>query len=296
MKKRITALLLAALIVLPLLASCSAAPGMAKNESYDAAPAEYESIAGKPAEQSPGETAQQKLIKRYSVSAETKAFDEALALIDSTVSELCGYYEKRTENSAYGRYDTRMLNAVIRIPEDKAESFLSGVKGAANVKSFTKTAENVTEAYIDAEARLQALEAEREGLLNMISSVDSAKEYDFWLTLHRELSDNEQDIAALKAKLRNYDNLVSYATFELELTEVKEYTEPEKEKYGARLSSAFTESWESFAENFKDFTVSFVRAVPTLLTLTVVSVVIFLCIFLPIHAARIRRRKENKDK
>lgn len=302
MKKKILLIALAAILALPILASCAAKSGRsaeADNYSYYSdvgeAPAEYDGLTDKQAEQESAPS-QQKLIKRYNVSAETKVFDETLTLIDKTVSDLGGYFEKRTENNAYGKYDARMLSAMIRIPEDKAESFLTGIKGAANVKSFTKTADNVTEAYVDAEARLQTLEAEREGLLNMISSVDSATQYDFWLTLHHELSDKEQDIAALKARLRSYDNLVSYATFNLDLTEVKEYTEPEKEKYGSRISAAFTESWERFGEGFKDFTVSFVRAIPTLLTLAVISTVIFLCIFLPVRASVKKRRKAQNNK
>lgn len=296
MKKRIAFALIIASAVVFVLTACSAKNGATKDYAYEEEPAEYNGITDMSQGKSEGEAPAQKLIKRYRLSAETKEYEKTLELIDGAVSDLGGYFEKRAENNSYGRYDARLLTAVIRIPEDKAESFLSGIKGISNVKSFTKTAENVTEAYIDAEARLQSLEAEREGLLNMISSVDSAKEYDFWLTLHREISDKEQDIASLKARLRNYDNLVSYATFELDLTEVKEYTEPEKEQFGTRISTAFTASWKRFAENFKDFAVSLVSAMPTLLTFTVISVVIFLCVFLPIRGARIRRRKSQNDK
>lgn len=295
MKKRITVILLAAVTALFVLTSCAANGGAMKNDAYNEAPAERSGVSDMSmSSEQKGEASSQKLIKRYSVSAEAKEYDEALSMIDKAVSDAGGYFEKRAETNAYGKRDVRVLSAIIRIPEDKSEGFLTGVRGALNVRSYTKTADNVTEAYIDTEARLQTLEAEREGLLNMISSVDSAKEYDFWLTLHRELSDKEQDIAALKAKLRSYDNLVSYATFELDLTEVKEYTEPEKEKFGARLGTAFKESWQSFADNAQDFTVWFVRALPGLLTFAVISVAIFLCIFLPIRAGRAKRRKAQK--
>ncbi|MBR6922456.1 MAG: DUF4349 domain-containing protein, partial [Clostridia bacterium] len=149
--KKILVLVLAAVIALPVLASC-AKSGMSASDSYSnysdsdisEAPMEYDGVTDKSTEQK-SDAPQQKLIKRYKVSAETKAFEQTLALIDQTVSELGGYFEKRTENNAYGRYNSRVLNAVIRIPEEQAESFLSGIKGAANVKSFTKTAENVTE-------------------------------------------------------------------------------------------------------------------------------------------------------
>lgn len=291
-KRVMIAVILAALTTLAVLTSCSAKNGLAASSDnyYSDASEDNESIAVNPGEKSTA-PANQKLIKRYNVSAEAKEYDEALKMIDKAVTDAGGYFEKRAETNAYGKRDVRVLSAIIRIPEDKSEGFLTGVRGALNVRSYTKTADNVTEAYIDTEARLQTLEAEREGLLNMISSVDSAKDYDFWLTLHHELSDKEQDIAALRARLKSYDNLVSYSTFELDLTEVKEYTEPEKEAYGSRLGTAFKESWENFAENFKDFTVVLVRALPALLTFAVISTVIFLCIFLPVRAGIKKRRK-----
>lgn len=295
MKKRIITAALAALIAAAALTSCSA-----RGSSADIGEA-YNKISGEAPAESDGfqlasgseqkSVADQKLIVRYTVAAEAKEYDNALSYLDKAVSEAGGYFEKRNEKSAYGKRDVRTLTAVIRIPADKADGFLTGVKGAVNVNSFSKTAENVTEAYIDAEARLQTLEAEREGLLNMISSVDSAAQYDFWYKLHEAISEKEQDIAALKARLRNYDSLVSYSTFELNLIEVKEYTEPEKETFGSRLKTAFIGSWVGFAEGFKDFAVGFVQAFPGLLTFAVISTVIFLSIFLPIRAARKKRAK-----
>ena len=217
-----------------------------------------------------------------------------MTALDKAVSDAGGFFELRVQTNIYS-YDTRRLTATVRIPSEKSGEFLNSLRGIANVTSFEKAAEDVTAAYIDIEARLQTLEAEREGLLNMISSVDSAEQYDFWYKLHEAISEKEQDIAAYKAQLKNYDDLSSYSTFSLNLIEVKEYTEPEKEGYGTRLGNAFKESWEKFGENFKDFTVSFVRGFPGILTFAVISSAIFLAVFLPIRAAKRRRRKaQNK--
>ena len=155
--------------------------------------------------------------------------------------------------------------------------------------SAAQTTAALTEEIKNAGFTPMVYQNKRTSLLKL--DLPALKDYDFWLTLHHELSDKEQDIAALRARLKSYDNLVSYSTFELDLTEVKEYTEPEKEAYGSRLGTAFKESWENFAENFKDFTVGLVRALPALLTFAVISTVIFLCIFLPVRAGIKKRRK-----
>ena len=290
--KKIVIITLALIIAVSAFASCSA-----KNNSgvsYDIAPSEGQYEPYPEADKTDGKTGERKLIKRYSVTSETKKYDDTAKKLDKAVSDYGGYFERRAETNIYS-YDTRRLTATVRIPSDKSDEFLIVLRDISNVTSFEKAAEDVTGTYIDIEARLQTLEAEREGLLNMISSVDSAEQYDFWYKLHEAISEKEQDIAAYRAQLKNYDDLSSYSTFTINLTEVKEYTEPEKEGYGTRLGNAFKESWEKFAENFKDFTVSFVRGFPGLLTFTVISVAVFLAVFLPVRAS-IRRRRKTQNK
>ena len=287
--KKIVFAILASLIVLSVFTSCAAK----SNQGYvsDARAAENGYDYEYPAEETgTDKNSDKKLIKRYSVTTETKEYDNTAAALNGAVSDFGGYFERFSESNARNNGERR-LNATVRIPAAASDEFLSKLREISNVTSFEKNAEDVTGAYVDIEARLQTLEAEREGLLNMISSVDSASQYDFWYKLHETISEKEQDIAAYKAQLKNYDDLSSYSTFTIYMTEVKEYTEPEKEDYGVRVRNAFTESWERFAESFKDFTVSFIRAFPRLLTFAVVTCVIFVCVFFPIRAARKRRNK-----
>ena len=288
--KKTVIIILSALLVLLVFTSCAAKSGPSVN--YDAAAEPGYDV--NPSEEKSATENGRKLIKRYTVYAETKEYEETASLLDRAVADAGGYFEKRSETSARADGEKR-LTATVRIPADKTEEFLSGIRGISNVTSFEKSAEDVTGAYVDIEARLQTLEAEREGLLNMISSVDSASQYDFWYKLHEAISQKEQDIASYRAQLNKYDELSSYSTFTLYLNEVKIYTEPEKEGFGVRLKDAFVESWESFAEGFKDFSVAFVRAFPSLLTFAVISSVIFLAVFLPIRASVKRKRKaQNK--
>ncbi len=290
--KKTVLILICVLLGVSVLASCSAKGGAIADSARSDSDYGY-GVPEQSAENPAGENSTKKLIKRYNVSAETKEYDKTSSLLDQAVNEAGGYFERRSEIKATAN-GARRLTATVRVPADKADGFLNDIRGISNVTSFEKSAEDVTSAYIDIEARLQTLEAEREGLLKMISSVDSAEQYEFWYKLHNAISEKEQDIAAYKAQLKNYDELASYSTLTLNLNEVKEYTEPEKEGFDVRLKKAFTESWEKFAEGFKDFTVFFVRSFPALLTFAVISGIIFLAIFLPIRVSRKRGKKANK--
>ena len=294
MKKYVSIIIAVLIAAAVLLCSCSQA-GNAYSDSMpgNAAESYYDSFASEsPNSANEGKT-EQKLIKSYKVQAESKEYDKAVSFLDNAVSEAGGYYENRREHSSG---NVRYLTAVVRVPADKAEGFAEGLRGAANVTDMYKTAQNVTEAYIDTEARLESLEAERQSLINMMASLDKASEFDFWYKLQTRISETEQEIASLKAKIKNYDNLVSYATLDITLYEVKEFTESEDDPFVKRISDAFRQSWKSFGDGCKDFAVFFVRAFPTLLTLSVIGLVIFLAIFLPIRAASKRKRKAGQAK
>ena len=151
---------------------------------------------------------------------------------------------------------------------------MSGLGSIMNVTSSSSSAENVTEAYYDAAARLDTLKAERESLQKMMASIDTAVQYDFWLTLQKRLSETEQDIAALEARLRTYDNRVSYSTVTINLREVLELTPAESPTFGSRISKAFASSWQSFGEFWQDVAVFIVSALPAIITLAVIVLVI----------------------
>ena len=292
MKKYVSIIIAVLIAAAMLLCSCSQS-GAAHNDAVEAPSDSYsDSFATEHASEAEAKTGQ-KLIKSYKVQAESKEYDKAVSFLDNAVSEAGGYYENRREHSSG---NVRYLTAVVRVPAEKAENFAEGLRGAANVTDMYKTAQNVTEAYIDTEARLESLEAERQSLINMMASLDKASEFDFWYKLQTRISETEPEIAALKAKIKNYDNLVSYATLDITLHEVKEFTESEDDPFIKRISDAFRQSWKSFGDGCKDFAVFFVRAFPTLLTISVIGLVIFLAIFLPLRASARRKRKAGQAK
>ena len=198
------------------------------------------------------------------------------AALSDAISAVGGYIESQGSTGiSYGSgRSSRRLTATVRVPADKYEDFVSGLGSIMNVTSSSSSAENVTEAYYDAAARLETLKAERESLQKMMASIDTAVQYDFWLTLQKRLSETEQDIAALEARLRTYDNRVSYSTVTINLREVLELTPAESPTFGSRISKAFSSSWQSFGEFWQDVAVFIVSALPAIITLAVIVLVI----------------------
>ncbi len=223
------------------------------------------------------ENTDQKIIHTCTVEGETKQFDSAAAALSDAISSAGGYIESQqaTGTSYNGSgHSSRHLTAVVRVPVDQYDSFVSGLGNIMNVTKSSSNAQNITEPYYDAEARLKTLKAEHESLQKMMASIDTAVQFDFWLTLQKRLSETEQDIAALEAKLRGYDNKVSYSTVTIALREVVELTVAQEPTFGNRVSKAFTSSWENFGEFWQNVAVFIVSVLPVIVTIAVMVIVI----------------------
>lgn len=222
----------------------------------------------------------QKLIRTCAIDAETRDFDAASAALGERISQFGGYIESQSSTgSSYGsRSGSRRLMVVVRIPAEKFGDFIFELGSIMNVTSSSSNVENVTETYYDAEARLATLKAERESLQKMMASIDNAREYDFWLTMQKRLSEVEQDIASLEARLRSIDNRVTYATVTLTLREVVEFTPSAKPSFGERISKAFSSSWKNFAQFWQDFAVFTVSLLPAITVFAVIVAVIIIIV------------------
>ncbi len=295
------AIVLTALLIIPLFASCSGGAsndsylppaGMDKNESADGGVsfAPDQNIAGKPTEETV-----RKIIRTFEVVGETKEYDNALSAINSSITAHGGYIsESRVTGASYnynGTKYSRRAYLVIKIPAENADAFISQIGGSLNVTSSSSSQQDVSEAYYSIEARMKTLETERESLLAMMASIDTAKDYDFWYTLQKKISETEQQIAEYQAILRTYDGQVAYSTVNLTLEEVIEFTELENEEptFFERIGDAFIESWTAFGEGCMDFAVFIVYALPTLLVLAIIPVALIIII-------KVSTKKKNKKK
>ena len=299
------ALILSALFIIPLFGSCAASDGgyAADNMSPEMDYSKGEDYNGGVSYAPDGSitadntaTANRKIIRTFTVYGETKTYDAAIAELNTSIAAFNGYIsESRVTGASYNYYTTRGRSAyfVIKIPAENLDAFISQIGDTLNVTSSASTQQDISEAYYSIEARMKTLETERESLLQMMASINTAQDYDFWYTLQKKISETEQQIAEYQAILKSYDGQVSYSTVNLTIDEVVEYT-PTKEEdpsFGKRIAEAFVESWKDFGVGFMDFTVFMVRAIPTLLIFPGIPVVIII-----VAVAVNRKKKKNKKK
>ncbi len=316
-KTRFIVCILALVLIAGIFASCSAhsEKDKAANDGYYGGDANNSPSTGAPADKenyydstvfpespdnvsSPDTT---KIIKTMTIEAQTKEYDKAINDIKAILNANGGYVENSSvSGNDYYRNGARYASFTFRIPADKLDAFRASIEGTLNVTKLSENVQNVGQQYVDIEARLETLKAERDGLRKIIQSLNTSSQYDYWYKMTQRLSELEQQIAIYEAQLRSLDSNIAYSTCNLYLSEVVEYTVPavKPETFGERFSAAFKDSWKDFGNGCQDFAIDLISAIPTLLVLAVVfgSVAIIVLISVKSSAKRHQRRIQNSNK
>ncbi|MFA6948971.1 MAG: DUF4349 domain-containing protein [Eubacteriales bacterium] len=240
-------------------------------------------------------TSQRKIVRSVDLSLETKQFDDAVSALTSKVNALGGYTENSdiagTSIDMYA--NERFASFTFRIPSDTLDLFITDVGGLCNIVSKSENASDITDTYYDTQARLDSLLTQEKRLLEML---DGASDLEYMLKLEDKLSEVRYQIESYYSTLNRYDSYVSLSTVSINLSEVLEY-QPATVKpatFGERISKAFTESWSDFADGCRNFAVSFVYAVPTLIVLAFIALLAALIIAFCVRSTKKRREKTRK--
>lgn len=227
-----------------------------------------------------------KLIQTVRIDAETEALDELLRQLDGKIAELGGYVENREvyNGSTYSQRRYRSASMTIRIPAEQVDSFVEHVDGTSNIVSSNESIEDITLQYVDTDSRVKALETEQERLLALL---EQAKSLDEILEIEDRLTDVRYELERYASQLRTYDNLVSYATVHLNISEVQEYTPVEEETLWQRISGGFMSSLKGIADGAVELLVWVLVNSPYLVLCGAVAVAVILLI---------RKRRKPKAK
>ena len=221
---------------------------------------------------------QRKIIRTVKLTCETKAYDQAISAIMTTLSAHGGYVEA---SSATGSgYDGekgagRHATYTFRIPAEQLDAFLEALRIDEGIRILSQnaTSNEITATYYDTVSRLETLNAEKASLTAMLEGFTDYKDISAMLQVQERLYNVIEEIEALQTRLNLYDGQVAMSTVYLTLDEVITYTAPVEEDptFGERIARAFTKSWADFGQGCQDFAVWFVEAFPTLLVLAFIG-------------------------
>ncbi len=235
-----------------------------------------------------------KLIQTANMQVETEDLDTVLQQVESRVAQLGGYIESSNvqNGSAYSGRRYRYAYLTVRVPAKDLDVFVDQVGEVSNIVSSAKTVEDVTLNYVATESRMKALQTEEARLLELLAQAETMEDL---LTVEARLTDVRTELEQVTTALRVFDNQVDYATIELNIEEVKEYTETtEPETVWQRISQGFTKSLKGVGNFLKELFVFIIVASPYLVLIAAIVLIVVFTIRFFVRRKRNKRAKERK--
>lgn len=229
----------------------------------------------------PEASSARKIIYTSQLDVETRDFDSSHTLLRSTATELGGYLESST---CYGSAENgdRCTDDTYRIPAAHYQEFLNSVGDIGSITYRSEQTEDITSRYVDVQARIDSLEAQRTRLQQLRDQADTLEDL---LTIESQLSEVQYQLESYTAQRTLYDDQVDYCTVTVSLSEVQAYTPVNT--FSSRLSSAFGESLHGFVRFWQDLAILLVYALPYLAVLAVLAVLLIFA------AKRLPRKKHT---
>lgn len=278
---RRTAFWLTLLLLLSLaLYGCGAGGGARKSESTmdkaSGAPAAAPQAPEGKSDQSTGTGAgapavERKIIQNAQLDVKVKEADEAIATIGQSVRASGGYVqETRVEGT---RQNGRRVNMTVRVPAGAYGSLLELVAGLGEVTNRREWINDVTEEYLDLDARIRTKETHLEQLRRLYAQGGTIKEL---MELESEIARVTAELESIKGRFNFLSNQVAYSTITLGLYEpgVPTPIKPPATVW-ERMQHGFISSWNGVVNFTAELAIFVVSAIPALIYLAVVGLIVW---------------------
>ncbi len=183
-------------------------------------------------EQQSGEQTERLIIRNANLTVVSDSPTEQVAIIQGITQTLGGFI---VSSSSYGSGDHASTDLTIRVPADGFEQAMKQFRGLGEVDSETISGQDVTEEFVDIQARLKvqrSLEGRYIGLLAESNTIADT------LAVENELARVRQEIERMEGRTKYLRDQASMATIQLHMR-------PE----ATASNSAFSEIGEAFEDS-----------------------------------------------
>ena len=149
------------------------------------------------------------LIWRARLSLEVANVSNAVASVTDIAEQSGGYVENQSDSGAeYG-------SVTLRVPVDSLKPAMASLESIGKVTSRRVSSEDVTEQYVDIDARLKTMVALRDRLRALLEKAQNVKDI---LAIEKELGRVQADIDSMQARLKALKGKVDFASVSVSIT------------------------------------------------------------------------------
>jgi hypothetical protein len=139
------------------------------------------------------------------------------------------------------RLSNRTARWTVRVPSERLEPFLAEARSWGVVLSSRATAEDVTEQFIDVEARQKAKRLEEERLLKLLE--EGTGSLADVLAVEQQLQRVREEIERTEGRLRYLEHATTFATVHIDARELVGVSWSAGEPLGTQSLRVFRDSW-----------------------------------------------------
>lgn len=203
-------------------------------------------------------TVERKLIKTGNITFETKELEATRKTILDLVHQNNGYVASDNQYKSHDRISTTIA---VRVPAKNFDTILEGIaKGVEKFDNKSINISDVTEQFLDVQARLKTKKALEVKYLEILKKAKTVREI---LDVERELGKLRADIESTEGRLKYLQNQVSFST--LNITFYKK-TAADESTFGSKFGNAFKDGFE----NIKAFFIFIIKIWPFIIILLLV--------------------------
>ena len=232
------------------------------------------------------------LVYTCNMTVDVLEFDDAVAQFKESLDSYGGFVESENYNDGGSDsrwyYDDiekwRTYSATVRVPSADYEEFCNNTAELGDLRSRNSYVENVSSEYYDLSTTLEIYEAKEERYIALLATIT---EDEYAVSVERELTDLQVEIAKIKTRMNEIKTNVAYSFVNITINEVKEYTaEPVKtDTFGQRLANTLSETGSGFLVFLEDLLFFIIAVFPYLI---LIGIIAFIVIFI------IKKTKKRK--
>lgn len=209
-------------------------------------------------------------------------FDQATLLADKYGGYIVSSDATATNEAGVLRSGT----VALRVPSQSFTQALADASKLGDVKSRKVETQDVTEEYVDLQARLANAQSQEKALLALM---DKAKTVDEVLQVRQVLTQTQQEIEQLKGRIKFLDEHSSYSTIAISLYEPGSQTQTTGD-WG--FIAALKDAVHAFVRTINDIIVSLGGALPVLVLLALLAWIVYRIVRPIVRRSRVRRDTE----
>ena len=191
------------------------------------------------------QTIEQKIIKEGNLRFETNDLEATYNQIQAAVKK----HSATIQNDIEGKSDYELFRGLkVRVPSAKFDVFLTDIsKGVSYFDTKEISSQDVTEEYIDIDARLKAKKTLESRYLELLKKANKVSEM---LEIEGQLSAIREEIEAKEGQLRYMQSRVSYSTISIDFYKPLAEASGATASYGSKIWNAVKSGFNSISNFF----------------------------------------------